>query len=82
MNKQDILDSLDDDIVARFKQAIETGKWPDGKKLSDEQREICMRAIIVYEHEHLPEEQRTGYVPAKESACEKDRGQEEKIHWK
>ena len=51
------------DIYQGLKRALELGKWPDGKSLSAEQRQLCMQAIISYEHEHLPEEQRTGYMP-------------------
>lgn len=64
-----LMASLDAEIIERFKRAIELGKWPDGKVLSDEQRATCMRAVIVYEHANLPEEERTGYVPPKETPC-------------
>ncbi|MDZ7910821.1 MAG: DUF1315 family protein [Rhodococcus sp. (in: high G+C Gram-positive bacteria)] len=65
MNISELVGVLDDDIVQRFRDAIETGKWPDGKALTPEQRETCMQAMILYEHRHLPEEQRSGYVPPK-----------------
>ena len=62
MNKQDILDSLNPDIVAKFRQAIEIGKWENGERLSLEQRQTCMQAVMVWEHEYLPVHERTGYI--------------------
>ena len=57
-----ILAALNPDIVASFKRAIELGKWPDGRRLSDEQKETCMQAVLVWEMKYLPEEERTGYI--------------------
>ncbi|MDO5768832.1 MAG: DUF1315 family protein, partial [Psychrobacter sp.] len=53
MDKQTILASLTPEIVDRFRTAIEIGKWPDGRALSDEQRQTCLQAVMVWEHEHL-----------------------------
>lgn len=62
MNKQDILNSLTPNIVAKFRSAIEIGKWDNGVRLTDEQRQTCMQAVMVWEHEYLPIEERTGYI--------------------
>lgn len=62
MNKQDILDSLNPEIVNKFRTAIEIGKWENGERLTDEQRAICMQAVMVWEHEYLPVQERTGYI--------------------
>jgi uncharacterized protein YeaC (DUF1315 family) len=59
---QELIDSLTPDIVARFKKAVELGRWPDGKALSDQQREHCMRAIIIWDRDNLSAEERTGYI--------------------
>lgn len=69
MNIDDICSKLNPEIVIRFKRAIETGYWPDGKKLSAEQTETCMQAVIAYEYKNVPKEQHTGYVPPKEDPC-------------
>ncbi|MDQ8036536.1 MAG: DUF1315 family protein [Pedobacter sp.] len=50
------------ELVTAFRLAIEIGKWPDGRRLTPEQRETCMQAMIAWELKHLPEEQRTGYI--------------------
>ncbi|WP_367108619.1 YeaC family protein [uncultured Psychrobacter sp.] len=68
MDKQTILSSLTPEIVDKFREAIELGKWPDGRKLTAEQRETCMQAVMIWEHEHLPPSERTGFIhkPIKE----------------
>lgn len=70
---QQVVARLTPDIYHNFRRAVELGKWPDGRVLTEEQRETCMQAVIAYEHLHLPEEERTGYVPPKpENACATD----------
>ena len=68
MDKQTILTSLTPEVVDKFRVAIELGKWPDGRKLTPEQRDTCMQAVMVWEHEHLQPAERTGYIhkPVKE----------------
>lgn len=62
MDKQTILATLTPEVVDRFRQAIELGKWADGRKLTADQRETCMQAVMIWEHEHLPPTDRTGYI--------------------
>ncbi|MFT4654178.1 MAG: hypothetical protein ACJA0G_002104 [Kangiellaceae bacterium] len=44
-----LLAVMSKDIYDKFKQAIETGKWLDGKPLSQEQRETVLQAVILYQ---------------------------------
>jgi uncharacterized protein len=71
MDFQQLLDSITPEIYESFKKAVELGKWPDMRPLSEEQKSLCMQAIIAYE-QRKPEEQRTGYVPPKTTACSSD----------
>lgn len=57
-----MLAALTPEIVANLKRAVELGKWPDGRRLTDEQRATCMQAVLVWEHKNLPEAERTGYI--------------------
>lgn len=59
---QDILAMMNPEVHMNLKTAVELGRWPDGRKLSPEQLEYCLQAIIAYEQESLPEEQRIGYI--------------------
>lgn len=69
MNVNELLQNLTPEIVQNLRRAIEIGKWPNGTRLTQEQRETCMQAVIAYEIKHLPEDQRTGYVPPKDTPC-------------
>jgi len=85
MNFSDLIGTINPEIHENLKTAIELGKWPDGKRLSKEQKALCLQAIIVYEKEHLPENQRTGFIePKKHQACDSadaNADQEQTIKW-
>lgn len=50
-------------IYESLKQAIALRKWPDGRRLSQEQTELCLEAVMRYEAENnVPEESRVGYL--------------------
>lgn len=50
-------------IYDSLKQAVALRKWPDGRRLTAEQTELCLEAVIRYEAENqVPEEQRVGYL--------------------
>ena len=66
MDYKQLLDSITPEIYQRFQKAVEIGKWPDGRELSEEQKSLCMQAIIAYDQRN-PEVDRTGYVPPKDS---------------
>ncbi|MBY4677984.1 YeaC family protein [Marinobacterium arenosum] len=62
MTYEELITAMTPDMHAALKQAVELGKWPDGRRLDSEQRETCLRAVIAYEHQNLPEQQRTGFI--------------------
>ena len=64
MQLEQLLNSITPAMYSQLQKVVETGKWPDGRVLSDEQRSLCMQAIIAYD-QRRPEDQRTGYVPPK-----------------
>lgn len=68
MNLNAMLEMLDENIVERLKTAVEICKWPNGIALTTEQRQICMQAVMAWEHTHLSAEQRTGYIEKPKSA--------------
>lgn len=59
-------------IYQSFKEAVALRKWRNGVALTSEQMEICLQAIIAYEYQHLPESERTGFVPPKVKPCADD----------
>jgi uncharacterized protein YeaC (DUF1315 family) len=74
MNFDDLISSINPEIYLNLKQALELGKWADGRKLTVEQKDIVMQAIIIYENKKtMPEHLRTGYVSkdkAKDKVCD------------
>jgi uncharacterized protein YeaC (DUF1315 family) len=62
MDYQQLIDSMTPEVYRNLQRAIELGKWPDGRPLSPGQREDVMQAIIVWGQNHLPEQDRIGYI--------------------
>ncbi|SFM14705.1 YeaC family protein [Marinobacter zhejiangensis] len=62
MTYQELIERMDPSVYRSLRQAVELGKWPDGRVLSEEQRELCMEAVLYYESQHIPEDQRVGYI--------------------
>ena len=70
MDLQQLLSSLTPAVYQNLRTAVELGKWPDGNRLSTEQRNLCMQAMIAYEKKNLPPEEHTGYIePDPHTAC-------------
>ena len=75
---QELISHIDPVVYTNLKRAVEIGKWPDGRLLTDEQRALSLQAIIAYEQQkNIPAEERTGYIdrtgfgtrPPKTDAC-------------
>lgn len=63
----EMIENITPEIYHSLKLAVEIGKWADGRKLTQEQKELTLQAMIAWELNNLPEEERTGYV---EQECE------------
>lgn len=59
---QQMIESMTPDIYQSLKRAVELGKWPDGQRLTSEQRHNSLQAIIAWGERHLPETDRVGYI--------------------
>lgn len=63
MNFEKMIEAMTPDIYQSLKRAVELGKWPNGERLTQEQRETSLRAVIAYEHaRNLPEAERVGFI--------------------
>jgi uncharacterized protein YeaC (DUF1315 family) len=62
MDYRQLIDSMTPELYRRLQRALETGRWPDGRALTAEQRQHSMRAVIAWGEAHLPPEQRVGYI--------------------
>lgn len=71
MNFDDLIKSITPEIYENLKRAVELGKWPDGNRLTEQQRESCLQAIIAWETRNVADAtQHTGYVPPKQAPFE------------
>ena len=52
MDKQQLINAITPDIYQRLRQAVETGKWPDGSLLTQQQRDSSMQAVMMYQATH------------------------------
>ena len=63
MNIEYLIASMTPMIYNNMKEALELGRWGDGREVTSEQKEYSLEALIRYEHLHnIPQEQRVGYV--------------------
>ncbi len=63
MNIEDLIASMTPAIYNNMKEALELGRWGDGRSVTPEQKEHSLEALIRYEHLHnIPETERVGYV--------------------
>ncbi len=70
MQYDQLLAQMTPEIYQRLKQAVELGKWPDGRQLSQEQKDTCMQAVLHYQAMHLPSEEHSGFI---KDSCESSR---------
>ncbi|MCW8092084.1 YeaC family protein [Alteromonas sp. ASW11-130] len=49
MNIEALLSAMTPEVFERIQEAVETGKWGDGSRLSEGQRESCMQAVMLYQ---------------------------------
>ncbi|GAB0151145.1 MULTISPECIES: YeaC family protein [Marinobacterium] len=63
MTLDKMIEAMTPDIYQSLRRAVELGKWPNGERLTQEQRETSLRAVIAYEHKrNMPEDQRVGFI--------------------
>ncbi|MBI6941139.1 DUF1315 family protein [Pseudomonas putida] len=63
-----MIENITPEIYESLKTAVEIGKWSDGRRLTPEQKELSLQAVIAWEMKNLPEDQRTGYMGPQECA--------------
>jgi uncharacterized protein YeaC (DUF1315 family) len=62
MDYKQLIATMTPEMYRRLRLAVELGRWPDGQAVTPEQRENALQAVIAWGEEHLPEEQRVGYI--------------------
>lgn len=49
MNIDVLLQAMTPAVYEKIRQAVETGKWLDGNPLTEDQKESCMQAVMLYQ---------------------------------
>ncbi len=70
MQYQQYIADMSPEVYARLKRAVELGKWPDGSRLTQEQRENALQAVIAWDAMHLEYTERVGFIDKKHKAGE------------
>lgn len=59
---EELLAGMTPEIHASLKTAVELGKWPNGDRLTPQQVELCLQAVITWDLKNLPESERVAYI--------------------
>jgi uncharacterized protein YeaC (DUF1315 family) len=62
LDYRQVIEAMTPEVYQRLKNAVELGRWPDGRRLTEQQREQSLQAVIAWGERHLPASQRVGYV--------------------
>lgn len=62
MDYQQMIENMSPELYQSLKRAVELGKWPDGSRLTDEQRANAMQATIAWGRQHLPASEQVGFI--------------------
>jgi uncharacterized protein YeaC (DUF1315 family) len=53
MNIIQLVENMDESMYLRLKHAAETGKWPEGTKVEQAQRDSALQIVMAYQAKHL-----------------------------
>lgn len=62
MDYLQVIETMTPEVYRKLRQAVELGKWPDGKPVSAQQREHALQAIIAWDQLHLEARERVGFI--------------------
>jgi uncharacterized protein YeaC (DUF1315 family) len=63
MSLDDLIANMTPDIYRNMKDAVELGRWGDGRTMTSEQKEFSIEAMMRYEHlNKIAEADRIGFV--------------------
>ena len=72
---------MDRKTYDRLVDALAIGRWPDGRTLSNEQRQSAMQVVITWGELHLAPEERVGFID-KGSKANEVRDDPTPLNWK
>lgn len=57
MNVESLLQTMSAEVYEKLRNAVETGKWLDGSLLTEEQKDTCMQAVMLYQAKVMKSEE-------------------------
>ena len=69
MSINQLVDEISPEAYEGLRRAVETGKWQNGSRLSQEQLENSLQLLIAYDARHRIASERVGYVEPKTGAA-------------
>ena len=49
MNVEQLVNAMTPEVYQNLKQAVETGKWPNGAELTEEQKANSLQMVMLYQ---------------------------------
>ena len=59
---EEAVKAIPKELYQRMVDALSTGRWPDGRELTEKQRNEAMEAVLLWGEYHLPKEERIGFI--------------------
>lgn len=56
------IQQMDRALYDRLLESLATGRWPDGRAVTESQRRHAMQAVIAWGEFYLPLEERVGFI--------------------
>lgn len=57
MQAEQLVENMDEGLYHRLKDAVETGRWPDGQPLTDQQKKDTLTLVMLYQARHLDQDE-------------------------
>lgn len=79
-----MIDNMSPDVYEKIKLAVELGKWPNGVRLTAEQKELCLQAVITFDYANKGEDERVGFIDRNAHlgcSSKKDTLEHETVKW-
>lgn len=53
MQTEQLVANMNESLYLRLKEAVETGRWPDGQPLTSQQKEDSLTLVMLYQAKHM-----------------------------
>ena len=54
---EQLIEHMDEALYLRLKEAVEIGRWPDGRALTEQQKQDTMALVLLYQARHLDQDE-------------------------